>query len=168
MKTMDKEQLFQIITSGLPFDEEIEGYLITEKGAERLAQEIAKLLTAQEGERVNFTDAELAEHQEAWDAYGKLTAQEEEWAKASAYDFFEFERNSLGEKEGNPALTAQEGEADRETQEVTRQLVERYVSYEEIAERVYLEYLDWIAEWDGDYPNEREYTTFLEYLEEMR
>jgi hypothetical protein len=92
--------------------------------------------TAQEGERVNFTDAELAEHQEAWDAYGKLTAHE--------------------------------GEADRETQEVTRQLVERYVSYEEIAERVYLEYLDWIAEWDGDNPNVREGTGFIEYLEEMR
>lgn len=36
----------------------------------------------------------------------------------------------------------------------------------EIAKRLYLKYHDWIAEWNGDEPNIREHTTFLEWRED--
>jgi len=35
----------------------------------------------------------------------------------------------------------------------------------EIARRMYQEYEQWLSKWDGDYPNEREHTTFTDWLE---
>ena len=43
--------------------------------------------------------------------------------------------------------------------------VEKYEIETQIAKRKYLEYHEWLSQWNGDEPDEREYTTFVDWLD---